>query len=84
MKKIALLLVSALLLTGVTANAQHAVVKAGFNYTNASVESLKAGKTGWQVGVGFQVPQTKPWLSTKRWLTWSWGNPFVKSRHDIL
>lgn len=57
MKKFALLLVSALLLTGVTANAQHAVVKAGFNYTNASVESLKAGKTGWQVGVGFQTGQ---------------------------
>lgn len=57
MKKLALMLTVALLFAGVTANAQHAIVKAGFNYTNADVASLKAGKTGWQVGVGFQTGQ---------------------------
>lgn len=57
MKKIALLLAGILLLSGVTAKAQHAIVKAGFNYTNASVESLKSGKSGWQVGVGYQTGQ---------------------------
>ena len=54
MKKIVMLL-SCLLLLGGVASAQHAIVKGGFNYTNASVEGLKSGKTGWQVGVGFQT-----------------------------
>ena len=56
MKKIAFLLVSLLLLGGVAANAQGVIVKAGFNYTNASsVQDLKSGKTGWQFGAGFQT-----------------------------
>ena len=55
MKKLALIMVSLLLLGGVAANAQGVIVKAGFNYTNASVEDLKSGKTGWQVGVGMQT-----------------------------
>ena len=56
MKKIAFLLVSLLLLGGVAANAQGIIVKAGFNYTNASsVQDLKSGKTGWQFGAGFQT-----------------------------
>ncbi|MBQ6073587.1 MAG: PorT family protein [Bacteroidales bacterium] len=55
MKKIALLLVSILIVGGMTANAQGLVVKAGFNYTNAnSVQDLKGGKSGWLVGVGVQ------------------------------
>ena len=56
MKKIAFLLVSLLLLGGVADNAQGVIVKAGFNYTNASsVQDLKSGKTGWQFGAGFQT-----------------------------
>ena len=56
MKKIAFLLVSLLLLGSVAANAQGVIVKAGFNYTNASsVQDLKSGKTGWQFGAGFQT-----------------------------
>lgn len=55
MKKLALIMVSLLLLGGVAANAQGVIVKGGFNYTNASVQDLKAGKTGWQVGVGMQT-----------------------------
>ena len=56
MKKIAFILVSLFLLGGVAANAQGLIVKAGFNYTNASsVQDLKGGKSGWQAGFGFQT-----------------------------
>ena len=56
MKKIAFILVSLFLLGGVAANAQGVIVKAGFNYTSvSSVEDLKTGKTGWQVGAGMQT-----------------------------
>lgn len=48
-------MVGLLLLGGVAAQAQGVIVKAGFNYTNASVEALKGGKSGWQVGAGFQT-----------------------------
>jgi len=55
MKKVLLLFVSLLMVGTVSAWAQGVIVKGGFNYTNASVESIKAGRTGWQAGVGFQT-----------------------------
>ena len=56
MKKIAFILVSLFLLGGVAANAQGLIVKAGFNYTNAStIQDLRGGKSGWLAGIGFQT-----------------------------
>ena len=55
MKKIALFMVGLLLMGGVAANAQHLIVKAGFNYANATVEGIKSGKSGWQAGLGLQT-----------------------------
>ena len=55
MKKIAFVLVSLFLLGTVAANAQHFLVKGGFNYANSTVEGIKGGKTGWQAGIGFQT-----------------------------
>ena len=55
MKKLAFVLVSLFLLGSVAAHAQHAIVKGGFNYTNATIEGMKAGKSGWQVGIGLQT-----------------------------
>ena len=55
MKKLAFVLVSLFLLGSVAAYAQHAIVKGGFNYTNATIEGMKAGKSGWQAGIGLQT-----------------------------
>ena len=60
MKKVALFLAGLLLLGGLTANAQSIIVKAGYNYSNLTVDKsttvsdLKTGRSGWQVGVGYQ------------------------------
>lgn len=60
MKKIALLLVSILLFGGISAQAQGLIVKAGFNYSNVTIDKnvtvsdIKAGKTGWQAGLAWQ------------------------------
>lgn len=61
MKKFALVLASLLILGGVTANAQGVVVKGGYNYANVSIDKnvtvkdIKAGRSGWQIGVGYQT-----------------------------
>lgn len=61
MKKITLLLVSLFLLSGLAANAQHLVAKLGYNYANVSLDKnvsvadIKAGRSGWQLGVGYQT-----------------------------
>ena len=60
MKKIYLLVVSILCVGVLSAGAQGIIVKAGYNYNNVSlgknttVSDIKAGKSGWQIGVGFQ------------------------------
>ena len=60
MKKVALFLAGLLLLGGLTANAQSIIVKAGYNYSNLTVDKsttvsdLKTGRSGWQLGVGYQ------------------------------
>lgn len=60
MKKIALFLVGLLLMGGVAANAQHFLIKGGYNYSGISqqgvtVSDIKAGKSGWQLGIGLQT-----------------------------
>lgn len=59
MKKIALFLAGLLLMGGVAANAQHLIIKGGFNYSNATVEGIKSGKSGWQFGAGFQTESAR-------------------------
>ena len=59
MKKFAMLLASLLILGGVAANAQGLVIKGGYNYANVSIDKsvtvkdMKAGRSGWQLGVGY-------------------------------
>lgn len=53
MKKLAMVLVSLLLLGGLTANAEGLVVKAGANFTK--IENIDSRPFGWQAGVGFQT-----------------------------
>ena len=58
MKKIALLLVSILCISALTANAQGFIVKAGYNYsssTSVTVQDIKTGRSGWHAGIGFQT-----------------------------
>ena len=61
MKKIAMVLASLLILGGVAANAQGVVVKGGWNYANVSIDKsvtvsdMKSGRSGWQIGVGYQT-----------------------------
>ena len=58
MKKIALLLVSLLCISALTMNAQGLIIKAGYNYssnTSVTVSDIKAGRSGWQVGIGYQT-----------------------------
>ena len=61
MKRIALVLAGLLFLGGVAANAQGFVVKVGYNYTNVSIDKsvtvsdIKSGRSGWQVGLGYQT-----------------------------
>lgn len=61
MKKIALLLVSIFIVGGMAANAQSMIIKAGYNYSNVSIDKdvkvadIKAGRSGWQIGVGWQT-----------------------------
>lgn len=60
MKRIALLLVSILSLSVISAGAQGLIVKGGFNYNNVKIDKgvtvsdIKSGKSGWQIGVGYQ------------------------------
>ena len=57
MKKLSLLLVS-ILCFGILANAQGVIVKAGYNYSSTksvTVKDLKAGRSGWHAGIGFQT-----------------------------
>ena len=57
MKKLTLLIVS-ILCFGILANAQGFIVKAGYNYSSSSsvtVKDLKAGRSGWHAGIGFQT-----------------------------
>jgi len=59
MKKFAFLFVSLLLMGGI-AHAEGLIIKAGYNYNNVelgkttTVSDIKAGKSGWQLGVGYQ------------------------------
>jgi len=61
MKKIVLIFVSLLLVGGISARAQGLVIKGGFNYSNVSIDKsvtvsdIKSGKSGWQIGVGYQT-----------------------------
>jgi len=61
MKKFAMVLASLLILGGVAANAQGFVVKGGYNYANVSIDKsvsvsdMKRGRSGWQIGVGYQT-----------------------------
>ena len=61
MKKIVLLFAGILCIGVFTANAQKILVKAGYNYANVSVDKnvtvadIKSGKSGWQIGVGYQT-----------------------------
>ena len=63
MKKFALLFVCLLFVGSMTANAQKLVVKAGYNYSSlskkVSVQDIKGGKSGWQIGVGYQTAIAK-------------------------
>jgi len=60
MKKVFLLLVSIFVLSGLAANAQHFIVKLGYDYANVSVDKnvtvadIKAGRSGWLAGVAYQ------------------------------
>lgn len=66
MKKVTLLLVSVFCLGLFSANAQHLIIKAGYNYSNVSTNYsgasigtamayVQEGKSGWQLGVGYQT-----------------------------
>ena len=56
MKRIALLFVSIVGLSLLSAGAQNVVVKAGYNYQFPNVQALKNnGRSGWQAGVGYQT-----------------------------
>lgn len=59
MKKLSLLLVSFLCLGVLNAGAQGLLIKAGYNYSSsdakAAVSDIKAGRSGWHAGIGFQT-----------------------------
>lgn len=58
MKKLSLLLVSILCLGVLNAGAQGLIVKAGWNYSSSAkvtVQDIKAGRSGWHAGIGFQT-----------------------------
>ena len=65
MKKLAMVLASLLILGGVAANAQGIIVKAGYNYANVSIDKnvtvadMKAGRSGWQAGIGYQTETSR-------------------------
>ena len=60
MRKISLLLVSLLCVGVLNAGAQGIIIKGGYNYSNVdinkstTVSDIKKGKSGWQIGVGYQ------------------------------
>ena len=60
MKKLSLLLVSLLCISVISAGAQGVIIKGGYNYSNVdinkstTVSDIKKGKSGWQIGVGYQ------------------------------
>jgi hypothetical protein len=58
MKKLSMLLVSILCLGVLNAGAQGFIVKAGWNYSGSSVKEIKAGRNGWQAGIGYQTEST--------------------------
>ena len=55
MKRFALAVVCLMLLGSLTASAQGLIVKAGLNYNNSTVQGIKEGRSGWQLGAGFQT-----------------------------
>jgi len=59
MKKLSLLLVSILCLGVLNAGAQGFIVKAGWNYSQSDVKSIKDGHSGWQAGIGYQTEAAK-------------------------
>lgn len=64
MKRLTLLLVSIFCLGIFQASAQGFIIKGGYNYNNVTIEKgttakdLQAGKSGWQLGVGYQTHST--------------------------
>lgn len=64
MKKIALLLVSLFIFSGIANAEGRMIIKAGYNYSNITidknvkVQDIKAGRSGWQLGVGWQTEAT--------------------------
>lgn len=58
MKKLSMLLVSILCLGVLNAGAQGFIIKGGWNYSGSSVKEIKAGRSGWQAGIGYQTEST--------------------------
>ena len=64
MKKLTLLLAGILCFGLLNASAEGLIIKGGYNYNNVTVEKgttakeIRSGKSGWQLGVGYQSEST--------------------------